>query len=45
MKVGGDKANLSLKNISDLQIPVVDLELQSQFAAFVHQVDKSKVVA
>ena len=43
MKVGGDKANLSLKNISDLLIPVADLELQNQFAAFVEQTDKSKL--
>lgn len=43
MKVGGDKANLSLKNISDLQIPVADMSVQNQFADFVHQVDKSKV--
>lgn len=43
MKVGGDKANLSLKNISDLLIPVANLELQNQFAAFVEQTDKSKL--
>ena len=42
MKVGGDKSNLSLKNISDLQIPVAGMDLQNQFADFVHQVDKSK---
>ena len=43
MKVGGDKANLSLKNISDLLIPVADLELQEKFATFVEQIDKSKL--
>lgn len=43
MKVGGDKANLSLKNISDLQIPVADMSVQNQFADFTKQVDKSKV--
>ena len=42
MKVGGDKANLSLKNISDLQIPVADMSVQNQFADFTKQVDKSK---
>ena len=42
MKVGGDKANLSLKNIADLKIPVAPLELQNQFADFVKQIDKSK---
>lgn len=44
MKVGGDKSNLSLKNIADLSIPDVPMELQNQFADFVKQVDKSKVV-
>ena len=44
MKVGGDKANLSLKNISDLQIPVADMSVQNQFADFTKQVDKSKFV-
>ena len=44
MKVGGDKSNLSLKNIADLKIPVASLEAQRQFADFVKQVDKSKVV-
>ena len=42
MKVGGDKSNLSLKNIADLLIPVVDWKQQEQFAAFVAQTDKSK---
>lgn len=42
MKVGGDKANLSLKNIADLKIPVASLETQKQFADFVQQVDKSR---
>ena len=44
MKVGGDKSNLSLKNISDLLIPDVEIERQNQFAIFLEQVDKSKVV-
>ena len=42
MKVGGDKSNLSLKNIADLSIPDVPIELQNQFATFVEQTDKSK---
>ena len=43
MKVGGDKANLSLKNISDLMVPDVSLEVQNKFADYVKKVDKSKV--
>lgn len=42
MKVGGDKANLSLKNISDLKIPVASMERQLEFESFKKQVDKSK---
>lgn len=42
MKVGGDKANLSLKNVSELLIPDVDIELQNEFATFVEQTDKLK---
>ena len=42
MKVGGDKANLSLKNISELKIPEVSITEQNKFAEFVRQVDKSK---
>ena len=42
MKKGGARDNLSLKNISDLQIPVPKSELQNQFATFVEQTDKSK---
>lgn len=42
MKKGGARDNLSLQNIADLQIPVVPMELQNQFAAFVEQTDKSK---
>ena len=43
MKKGGARDNLSLQNIADLQIPVVPVELQNQFAAFVEQTDKSKL--
>ena len=43
MKKGGARDNLSLQNIADLQIPVVPMELQKQFATFVEQTDKSKL--
>lgn len=43
MKKGGARDNLSLQNIADLQIPVVSIELQTEFASFVKQVDKSKL--
>lgn len=43
MKKGGARDNLSLQNIADLQIPVAPMELQNQFAAFVAEVDKSKL--
>lgn len=41
-KKGIAQINLTLKNISDLQIPIPPLEEQEQFAAFVCQSDKSK---
>lgn len=44
MKVGGDKSNLSLKNISELMIPVVSIAQQEDFAAFVQKIDKSKLI-
>ena len=44
MKKGGARDNLSLQNIADLQIPVAPMELQNQFATFVEQTDKSKLV-
>ena len=43
MKKGGARDNLSLQNIADLKIPVVPMERQKQFAAFVAEVDKSKL--
>lgn len=43
MKKGGARDNLSLQNISDLQIPVAPIELQRQFADFVKQTQKSKL--
>ncbi len=42
MKKGGARDNLSLKNVSDLMIPIATVEEQEQFAAFVTQTDKSK---
>ena len=44
MKKGGARDNLSLKNISDLMIPVASIDEQNEFADFVKGVDKSKVV-
>ncbi len=41
-KKGIAQINLSLKNISDLLIPIPPLETQERFAAFVQQSDKSK---
>ena len=38
------RANLSLQNIKDLEIILPPIELQNEFASFVQQVDKSKVV-
>lgn len=43
MKKGGARDNLSLQNITDLQIPVAHIEQQEQIAAFVKQTDKSKL--
>ena len=44
MQVSVARANLSLQNISDLEILVPPIELQNQFATFVQQVDKLKFV-
>ena len=41
---GVRQANVSNKDILDLSVPIPPLKLQQQFAAFVAQVDKSKVV-
>lgn len=41
---GVRQANISNKDILNLVVPVPPIKLQEQFAAFVHQVDKSKVV-
>lgn len=41
-KKGIAQINLTLKNISDLRIPLPPIEEQKQFAAFVRQSDKSK---
>ena len=41
---GVRQANISNKDILNLVVPVPPIELQNQFAAFVNQVDKSKVV-
>jgi len=43
MKKGGARDNLSLKNISDLMIPIAAISEQERFATFVSQVDKSKL--
>ena len=43
MKKGGARDNLSLQNIADLKIPVAPMERQKEFAAFVSEVDKSKL--
>lgn len=42
MKKDGARANLSLKNIADIQIPNAPIELQKQFADIVEQIDKQK---
>lgn len=42
-KKGIAQINLTLKNISDLRIPLPPIEEQKQFAAFVRQSDKSKL--
>ena len=39
---GVRQANISNKDILNLEIPIPPIELQNQFAAFVEQVDKSK---
>ncbi len=44
-KKGIAQINLTLKNISDLQIPIPSLEEQEKFVAFVRQSDKSKFAA
>ena len=41
---GVRQKNLSLSKIKEFEVPVAPFELQEQFAAFVEQVDKSKVV-
>ena len=41
---GVRQANISNKDILNLVVPVPSMELQNQFADFVNQVDKSKVV-
>ncbi|MFU2421416.1 MAG: restriction endonuclease subunit S [Bacteroides sp.] len=41
---GVRQANISNKDILNLVVPVPPMELQNQFADFVNQVDKSKVV-
>lgn len=41
---GGARDNLSLKNISDLSIPVPPIELQNDFATFVQKIDSAKSI-
>ncbi|MGN0786319.1 MAG: restriction endonuclease subunit S [Christensenellales bacterium] len=41
---GVRQANISNKDILNLTVPIPPMELQKQFAAFVEQTDKSKVV-
>ena len=41
---GVRQANISNKDILNLVVPIPPMKLQEQFADFVHQVDKSKVV-
>ena len=41
---GVRQKNLSLSKIKDFEVPNASIELQNQFAAFVEQTDKSKVV-
>lgn len=43
MKKGGARDNLSLRNIADLQIPVVSLELQNQYDNFIKHTQKTKL--
>ena len=42
---GVRQANISNKDILNLIVPIPPIELQNQFADFVHQVDKSKVIS
>ena len=41
---GVRQANIANKDIADLIIPAPPLELQNEFAAFIEQLDKSKVI-
>ena len=41
---GGARDNLSLKNISDLSIPVPPIELQNTFAEYVQKIDSAKTI-
>ena len=41
---GVRQANISNKDIFNLVVPVPPIELQNQFAAFVHQINKSKLI-
>ena len=41
---GVRQANIANKDILNLVVPIPPMELQNQFADFVHQVDKSKVI-
>ena len=43
LKRGAAQLNLSLENVSNFRIPLAPINLQNQFAAFVKQVDKSKL--
>ena len=40
---GAAQPGLAVKTLNTVDVIVADIELQNQFAAFVHQVDKSKV--
>ena len=42
MKKGGARDNLSLKNVSDLQIPRASISTQESYSTFLQQLDKSK---
>jgi len=41
---GVRQANISNKDILNLEVPIADIYLQNQFAQFVEKVDKSKIV-
>ena len=43
-QTGAAQPGLSVKNLQEIQIIMVPLDEQNEFATFVHQVDKSKVV-